>query len=159
GCAEHLVPHISDMRPDSRSLKGTGMNDIALLESPAPMEGHGVYNRNSQMQAAGLVPALPLLERAARGVPLAPTPGTIVIADYGSSEGHNSLRPMRLAIRELRRRVGNDRAISVVHTDQADNDFSTLFEMLESDPDSYMRDDPRVFASGVGRSFYEQIFP
>jgi hypothetical protein len=135
------------------------MNDIALRESPAPMEGHGVYNGNSGVQAAGLVPALPLFERAARDAPLAPAPEAIVIADYGSSEGYNSLPPMRVAIRELRRRAGNDRAISVVHTDQPDNDFSSLFEMLESDPDSYMRGDPRVFASGVGRSFYEQIFP
>jgi hypothetical protein len=135
------------------------MNDVALPVLPAPMEGHGVYNRNSQMQAVGLIPALPLLERAAREALLPPAPEPIVIADYGSSEGRNSLRPMRLAIRELRRRDGKDRPISTVHTDRPDNDFSTLFEMLKSDPDSYMRDDPRVFASAVGRSFYDQILP
>jgi hypothetical protein len=135
------------------------MNDIALLESPAPMEGNGVYNRNSEMQAPGLIPALPLLERAAREVPLPLASEPIVIVDYGSSEGRNSLRPMRLAIRELRRRAGKDRPISTVHTDQPGNDFSTLFTTLESDPDSHMRDDPCVFASAVGRSFYEQILP
>jgi hypothetical protein len=135
------------------------MNNIAPIGLPAPMEGHGVYNRNSQMQAAGVTPALPLLERAARSAALPPAAEPIVIADYGSSEGRNALRPMRLAIRELRRRDGKDRPISTVHTDLPGNDFSTLFEVLKSDPDSYLRDEPRVFASAVGRSFYEQILP
>jgi hypothetical protein len=148
------------MRIDDRSLKGTsGMNENALLLLPAPMEGHGVYNRNSEVQATGLIPALPLLERAAREALLPPASEPIVIADYGSSEGRNSLRPMRLAIWELRRRDGKTRPISTVHTDQPGNDFSTLFNMLASDPDSYLRDDPCVFASAVGRSFYEQILP
>jgi hypothetical protein len=34
------------------------------------MEGHGVYNRSSRVQAAGLSPAVPLLEQAARAVAL-----------------------------------------------------------------------------------------
>jgi hypothetical protein len=143
-----------------RCLEGaSGMNDIALLESPAPMEGHGVYNRNSEVQATAVMPVLPLLERAAREAALPPASEPIVIADYGSSEGRNSLPPMRLAIRELRRRDGQTRPISTIHTDQSGNDFSTLFKMLASDPDSYLRDDPNVFASAVGRSFYEQILP
>jgi len=85
--------------------------------APAPMEGHGVYNRSSRVQAAGLSPALPLLKRAARAAALAPAPEPVVIADYGSSQGHNSLHPMAVAIGALRERVGQDRALSVVHTD------------------------------------------
>lgn len=126
---------------------------------PAPMEGHGAYNRSSCVQAAGLSPALPLLERAAEVVPLASAPDTIVIADYGASEGHNSLAPMASAIGVLRKRVGADRAISVVHTDLPGNDFVTLFQTLDQDPASYVRDDAAVFPSAVGRSFYRQILP
>jgi hypothetical protein len=36
---------------------------------PAPMEGSGAYNRSSRVQAAGLQPAIALLEQAARDVP------------------------------------------------------------------------------------------
>jgi hypothetical protein len=65
------------------------------------MEGHGAYNRSSRVQAAGLLPAVDLLERAARSAALAPPPHTITVADYGSSEGHNSLLPIAVAIRSL----------------------------------------------------------
>ncbi len=116
------------------------------------MEGHGVCNRSSRVQAAGLSPAVPVLERAAGTVPLTDTPEAIVIADYGSSEGRNSLVPMAIAIRRLRDRVGPDRAISVVHTDLPGNDFNAMFETLANDPDSYLRDDPNAFASAVGRN-------
>lgn len=81
------------------------------------MEGHGGYNRSSRVQAAGSSPALPLLEQAARIVTLAEAPTPIVIADYGASEGRNSLDPMAVAIGALRDRVGPERAISVIHTD------------------------------------------
>ncbi len=123
------------------------------------MEGHGAYNRNSRVQAAGLSSAIPLLGEAASAASLAPAPEPIVIADYGSSEGRNSLAPMAEAIGSLRKRVGAARAITVVHTDLPTSDFSALFETLESDPDSYLRNDPAVFASAVGRSFYRQLLP
>jgi hypothetical protein len=129
------------------------------VTTPAPMEGHGAYNRSSRVQAAGLAPAVSLFERAARAVALAPSPQPIVIADYGSSEGHNSLAPISVAIEVLRGRVGADRAISVVHTDLPGNDFAALFQALADDQDSYMRGDPAVFPSAVGRSFYQQILP
>jgi hypothetical protein len=97
------------------------------------MEGHGVYNRSSRVQAAGLSPAVPLFERAAKTVTLATAPEAIVIADYGSSEGRNSLAPMAPAIRSLRDRVGPEREISVVHTDLPGSDFSALFKTLDTD--------------------------
>jgi hypothetical protein len=126
---------------------------------PAPMEGHGIYNRSSRVQAAGLLPAVSLFERAARTVALPAPPRPIVIADYGSSEGRNSLDPMAVAISALRERVGPERAISVIHTDMAENDFTALFRMLATDSNSYLRGDAAVFCSAIGRSFYEQILP
>jgi hypothetical protein len=135
------------------------MTEPSEVRRPAPMEGHGAYNRSSRVQAAGSSPALALLDQAARQVPLVTTPEPIVIVDYGSSEGHNSLAPVTVAIAILRERIGRERAISVVHTDLPGNDFGALFQTLASDQESYLRDDPRVFASAVGRSFYEQILP
>jgi hypothetical protein len=59
----------------------------------------------------------------------------------------------------LRERIGPDRAISVVHTDLPDNDFTALFQTLLNDPNSYLLNDRAVFGSAVGRSFYGQILP
>jgi hypothetical protein len=135
------------------------MTDASSSCNPAPMEGHGCYNRSSRVQAVGLSVAMAWLEQAARIAPLATAPETIVIADYGSSEGRNSLVPMAAAIKALRDRVGPEREISVVHTDLPGNDFSSLFETLDTDPDSYLRLGSATFASAVGRSFYQQILP
>jgi hypothetical protein len=135
------------------------MNDSPPSPSanPVPMEGHGLYNLSSRVQAAGLSPAVPLFEKAAMVTTLPPEPDPIVIADYGSSEGRNSLGPIAVAIRALRERVGSNRGISVIHTDLADNDFSALFRTLTNDPNSYLQGDSEVFPAAVGRSFYQQI--
>jgi hypothetical protein len=135
------------------------MTDDHHSAGPAPMEGHGSYNRSSAVQAAGLAPALALLEQAAGAVCLPHPPGMILIADYGSSEGRNSLTPMRLAIDRLRQRAGRERAISVVHTDLPGSDFSQLFQTLEADPNSYLQNGAPIYASAVGRSFYGQVLP
>ena len=42
------------------------MSAASKVVTPAPMEGHGAYNRSSRVQAAGSSPALPLFEDAAR---------------------------------------------------------------------------------------------
>lgn len=135
------------------------MTSTSTPAAPAPTEGHGAYNRNTGVHAAGSSPAIPLLEEAARRVALADAPEPVTIADYGVSEGHTSLQPIAAAIRALRERMGAERAVSVVHTDLPTNDFGALFQRLESDPASYLRDDPACFASAVGRSFYRQVVP
>jgi S-adenosylmethionine-dependent carboxyl methyltransferase len=123
------------------------------------MEGGGSYNRHARIPAGGGNLALPVLEQAARSITLDDGNQPVVVADYGSSQGKNSLAPMRTAITALRARVGPDRAICVVHIDQAANDFNTLFQVLHSDPDRYSLNDPNVFPSAIGRSFYESVFP
>jgi hypothetical protein len=123
------------------------------------MEGRGAYNRSSSVQAVGSLPAVALMERAARAVVLPPSPELVVIADYGSSEGHNSLVPMAAAICALRERVGKDRAVFVFHTDLPGNDFTALFQTLANDPNSYLRNDPAAFAAAIGRSYFQQILP
>jgi SAM dependent carboxyl methyltransferase len=134
-----------------------------MSEAPALLHGvteaRGSYNQHAVTQAAGGALALPLLEKAAREVALDHGDAPIVIADYGSSQGKNSLKPMRVAITTLRGRVPRGRPICVVHVDVAENDFSTLFDLVDNAPDSYLSDDPDVFPSAVGRSFYRQVLP
>lgn len=80
----------------------------AVSSAIAAMEGHGFYNRNSSMQAAGNATALALWEKAAQSVDLGKE--TLVIVDYGSSQGLNSMEPISTAIRVLRvrRRVTSE---------------------------------------------------
>src|SRR4051812_3687418 len=56
----------------------------------AAMEGGGFYNRNSSVQAAGIWRVLPLWRRIVGSVELTGA-DPVVIADYGSSQGRNSL--------------------------------------------------------------------
>ena len=123
------------------------------------MEGGGSYNLYAKVPAGGAQLALPFLEEAARDLALEAEDRPLVIADYGSAQGKNSLAPMRAAIKALRARVGLTRPILVVHIDQAANDFNTLFGVLHNDPERYSIDDANVFPSAIGRSFYESIFP
>jgi long-chain acyl-CoA synthetase len=130
-----------------------------LTTAHGVMEAGGRYNLHAKVQAVGGNLALPLLERVIESVELGDGNQPVVIADYGSSQGKNSFAPMRTAIRALRVRVGSNRPIVVTHVDQPANDFNTLFAALHHDSDCYACDDPNVFPSAVGRSFYEQVFP
>jgi hypothetical protein len=123
------------------------------------MEGKGAYNRHAKLPAGGAALAMPLWEKAVRNAELEAGNQPIVIADYGSSQGKNSLAPMQMAINTLRERFGPSRAISVFHIDQPSNDFNTLFEVLHTDPERYGLDDPNVFPGAIGRSFYESVLP
>jgi hypothetical protein len=101
-----------------------------------PMAGRGFYNRHSSLQAAGIAAVLPLWEKIAHAVPIGDE--NLVIADYGSSQGHNSMLPIRMAIEVLRRKAGLDRTVEVIHTDLPSNDFGSLFKALEEAPTSYL---------------------
>jgi hypothetical protein len=134
-----------------------------MLTEPMPgygtMEGGGSYNKYAKLPAAGAALALPLWEETVKNVAIEPGDHPVVVADYGSSQGKNSMLPMQVALRNLRTRLGRSRPITVYHIDQPCNDFNTLFEVLDTDPDRYALDDPNVFPSAIGRSFYENVLP
>jgi SAM dependent carboxyl methyltransferase len=144
-------------------MTGTPAQKSTAHDRPAPihgaMEGSGAYNRHARIAEDAAALALPFLEKAARTISLEPGSAPVVIADYGSSQGKNSLAPVRLAIKTLRTRLGPDRPIVVHHVDLPINDFNTLFEVLDADSDRYNLDEPNVFPSAIGRSFYEQVLP
>jgi SAM dependent carboxyl methyltransferase len=118
------------------------------------MHGAGFYNRHSVQQEEAAAAAVEMFRRAARARAQPDDDIPTVIADYGASQGKNSMHPIAEAIDALDVR---DRPVLVVHTDLPDNDFASLFTTVASDPDSYRR--AGVFTYAVGRSFYEQLFP
>lgn len=121
----------------------------------AVMSGHGFYNRHSLLQAAAAELGLAALRTAAAEVPLPSPPQPLVVADYGCSQGQNSLRPVGEAVAAIRQRTGDP--ITVIHTDLPGNDFSALFEALAHDPASYVTDGADVYALAAGRSFYDEV--
>ena len=131
------------MSPDARPTK-------------TAMQGGGFYNQHSSAQAAGIERMLWLLEQAAVDMPIGEE--TLVIVDYGSSQGRNSMTPMRVALEAVRSRCGPDKAALVFHTDLPSNDFGSLFVALEEDPNSYASVS-QVYSAAVGRSFFGTILP
>ncbi len=134
------------------------MPESSVVVRPEPMDS-GTYTAASRLRAAGLQPAITLLEQSAELVPIPRSPRPIVIADYGAGTGHNSLLPIGAAIAVFRKRTRPEHSILVTHTDVPDNDFTTMFTTLTDDPDTYLKRDHATFASAVGRSFYSQILP
>jgi SAM dependent carboxyl methyltransferase len=153
----------SDRGSEWRSLEfriegSTNMqSEMTLLHGV--MEGKGSYNRHAKLPGGGAALAVTFLEEAAQKAALDRDNGPVVIADYGSSQGKNSLIPMQIAIAAVRSRVGKDRAVFVFHIDQPSNDFNSLFEVLSSDPDRYAVNDCNVFPCAIGKSFYQQVLP
>ena len=127
------------------------------LEHEAVMSGHGYYNRHSVLQAAAAELGIAALQAAAADVPIRPAPQPLVVADYGCSQGQNSLRPMGAAVAALRART--DLPVTVVHTDLPGNDFSAVFEAVAHDPSSYLATDGDTYALAAGRSFYDEVLP
>jgi len=66
---------------------------------------------------------------------------------------------MRLAVEKMRRRTSLSTPIVVIHTDLPQNDFGSLFALVEGSPESYLRSVDNAFTLAAGKSFYERIFP
>jgi S-adenosylmethionine-dependent carboxyl methyltransferase len=121
------------------------------------MERSGFYNEHSAQQREAATAGIAMLRAAAGETPVAGE-GPIVVADYGASQGKNSLHPLRAALAQIRGRDGAGQVdVTVVHTDLPENDFTSLFETVAHDPETYAG--AGVFTYAAGRSFYEQLFP
>ncbi|CAG9333804.1 unnamed protein product [Blepharisma stoltei] len=80
----------------------------------------------------------------------------IVIADYGSSEGFNSMIFLSRVLSKFRET--SPQSILVVHNDLPDNNWVKTFKTLLEFEESYIKV-PNVYFSAIGRSFYDQVLP
>ncbi len=119
------------------------------------MTGGGFYNANSAPQWNATEAVLPWLEDALAAMPLAGD-GPVTLADFGCSEGHNSIAVMQRAVDTLLPRT--KRPLQTIHSDLPTNDFSSLFRSLRSGEGSVYGSD-RVFSAAVGGSMYDQLLP
>jgi gibberellin A4 carboxyl methyltransferase len=119
------------------------------------MVGGGFYNRNSAPQMSSIDHVMPWLEDAIGGISFDDGAGAVGIADFGCSEGRNSISVMRRLIPLLRRRT--DRHIQTIHCDLPAKDFSSLFGGLRPDGRSVFGDG--VSSCAVGGSMYDSLVP
>lgn len=120
------------------------------------MIGHGFYNRNSAPQMSAIDHVLSWLDDAVTDLSLGDGAGTIGLADFGCSEGRNSIAVMRQLISGLRKRT--QRHILTTHSDLPTNDFSELFVGLRPGGRSVF-DDQGVSSCAVGGSMFDRLLP
>lgn len=120
------------------------------------MVGHGFYNRHSAPQWAAIEYALPWLEASLESMNLPLTPDAITLADFGCSEGKNSIAIMQRLLSVLRRRTA--RPLATIHSDLATSDFSELFMNLRVGGRSVFPVD-NVYSAAVAGSMYDQLLP
>lgn len=117
------------------------------------MVGGGYYDAHSSFQAKVAASGAALLQQAVAALTM-PADGEVTIADYGCSEGRNSMATVITALGLLAARGA--KGFGVVHNDLPTNDWNTLSRNL-SGPDSYLRSYPQARALFAPRGFFEQV--
>ena len=119
------------------------------------MVGQGFYNRNSAPQKSAIDHVMPWLEDATGSISFDDGIGALSLADFGCSEGRNSIAVMRRLVSLVRGRT--NRHIQTIHCDLPTNDFSSLFVELRPNGRSVFGD--RVSSCAVGGSMYDGLLP
>lgn len=119
------------------------------------MTGGGFYNDNSAPQWKATEHVLPWLDQAISELPLLGD-GPVMLADFGCSEGKNSIAVMSRVLDRLLPLTS--RPVQTVHSDLPTNDFSQLFLSLRPNGQSVF-DSERVFSAATGGSMYDQLLP
>jgi SAM dependent carboxyl methyltransferase len=119
------------------------------------MVGRGFYDRNSAPQWAAIEAVLPWLEEAIAEMALADLPPTVALADFGCSEGRNSIQVMQRLIPAIRARTA--RPVQTIHSDLPTNDYARLLRNLR--PDGRPVFGEGVFSAVVPGSMFDQLLP
>lgn len=120
------------------------------------MVGHGFYDRNSAPQMSAIDHVLPWLDDAVAELPFDGAKSAIGLADFGCSEGRNSIAMMRRLVPQVRGRTR--RHVLTIHSDLPTNDFSGLFAGLRPDGRSVFGDEG-VSSAAVGGSMFDALLP
>lgn len=127
-----------------------------LHSSTTGMIGGGFYNANSAPQMAAIAAVLPWIDEAIAAMALPVSGPAFTIADFGCSEGRNSIEVVRHAIAALRQQTGQD--VQTIHSDLPTNDFSTLTRSLRADAQSVFGD-KNTYSCVVPGSMFDQLLP
>ncbi len=132
------------------------MASASAHSSTTGMVGGGFYDANSAPQMSAITAVLPWISKALAELDLPAASQTIALADFGCSEGRNSIDVMRHAISDLRKRTSQP--IQTLHSDLPTNDFSNLMRALRTKGHSVF-EDRSVYSAAVPGSMFDQLFP
>ncbi len=130
-------------------------NPTAAHATTPGMTGGGFYNDNSTPQWDAIAAVLPLLEEAVSDLPVEGS-GPIALADFGCSEGRNSISAFSHAVSRLKPRTS--RPIHTIHSDLPTNDFSSLLKSLRPEGRSVFGSSD-IFSSVTAGSMFDQLLP
>jgi hypothetical protein len=80
----------------------------------------------------------------------------LILADFGSATGLNSMKTFTQAIQTLREYSQTE--VQVIHVDLPSNAWSVLFNNAANSEHSYVRL-PGTYTCGIGRSNFDRLFP
>lgn len=83
-------------------------------------------------------------------------PEPLIIADFGCSEGENSVTLFKQVIQELRNT--SQKPVLIFHTDLPENDWTEFNRVLNNLDKSYLAL-ANTSSATIGRSFFNQLFP
>ncbi len=148
---------------DGADKKGVSKGNDAFADGGtaesiiAGMVGGGYYNQHSAPQMASIDFVLPWLDDAIASMPLSDAgPTTIGLADFGCSEGGNSIAVMQRLVSAFRKR--SSRPIQTHHVDLPTNDYREFFKNLRPDGRSVF-EAAETYSTAVGGSMYGQLLP
>jgi cyclopropane-fatty-acyl-phospholipid synthase len=133
-------------------------------EANPVMKSGGFFDAHSVLQSEAIRAARPLIQRSAETLPMMPGHGSLGIADYGCSQGKNSILASDYIAAALLNRMPA-RTINVYRNDLPANDFNRLFLNLASmdrtrsalSTTDHAR--PQIFDFAVAGSFYQRVLP
>jgi hypothetical protein len=110
----------------------------------------GSYNTNSKPQLAAIDSSVSFIHQAidALDIDNSSLKNPLIIADFGTSHGANSIYAMKLIINYLHEKKKDYREPLVIHNDLSTNDWQIVFQLLN--------DDNFYKSVANGHSFYEQ---
>ncbi|CAF4026680.1 unnamed protein product, partial [Rotaria sp. Silwood1] len=86
------------------------------------------YNLNSSPQLAAVEASIPFIREAIDVFDISSSSNPLIIADFGSAQGLNSMYAMKMIIEHLKKK--DERCqILVIHNDLPTNDWISLFEV------------------------------
>ncbi|KAF5702083.1 benzoate carboxyl methyltransferase [Fusarium globosum] len=114
------------------------------------MQGGGYYNENSTLQGQAIERSLELLDPSANRGP------SITLADYGSSEGKNSVR----LFSQYLERIPSVTSATLIFNDTPSNDFSSLTSTIHQNWDILSQKGKVSINTLLSpRSYFEQVLP
>lgn len=128
---------------------------MSTTEATEGMIGGGYYDAHSSFQADTAASTADLLDQAVAALSL-PLDGEAAVADYGCSEGRNSMATVGRALAHLASRGAT--GFAVLHNDLPTNDWGRLAKNLAG-PESYLNAYPQARVLFAPRGFFERVTP